>query len=116
MNRPASLLHSLRRHGRRPAWAWLLGAWVLLMQQGALHHRHEHGLAPQDRHEATALHTACLTCLAFHALDHAAPAGAVPAVPLAQAPSVAPRWPGTWLASADAVTARARGPPRSVNC
>lgn len=65
------------RNWLRPGRHWLLALLMLLSQQAALRHSLEHGAADVDH----AAHSQCLTCLAFHAVDHAAPATLAPSLP-----------------------------------
>lgn len=99
------------RNRLRPGWHWLLALLMLLSQQAALRHSLEHGAADVDH----AAHSPCLTCLAFHAVDHAAPAAPAPALPLVgSAPASVPTAPES--ASTEPFPAfLARAPPLSLS-
>lgn len=83
-----------------------LALMLLLMQQGALRHALEHEADPG--HPA---HSQCLTCLACHAVDHAAAGTPVVIAPGSDAIAAQVPHLSTLAVTHTAPTARARGPP-----
>lgn len=99
-------LNPSSKHLRRGLLHLALGLLLLFTQQQVLRHALEHDTDPD--HPA---HSQCLSCLACHAVDHAAAGTPVVSVPgcdaiaaqVASAPRSAP--------AATVVAFRARGPP-----
>ena len=79
---------------------------LLLTQQGVLRHALEHDAEPG--HPA---HSQCLSCLACHAIDHAAAGTPVVIAPGSHAVSAQVAHPPTLLVEHTSPVARARGPP-----
>lgn len=83
-----------------------LALMLLLMQQGALRHALEHDVEPG--HPA---HSQCLSCLACHAVDHAAAGTPVVIAPCSDATEARVADLPPPAATHTEPTARARGPP-----
>lgn len=72
-----------RKTVMQTGWHWVLALLMLLTQQAALRHSLHH-----DAHdEGPVAHSQCLSCLAFHAVDHAAAPSPTLTPPPAGAPS-----------------------------